>query len=102
MVRIADAAAQRPYIFLSAGVSSPEFLQSLRLALEAGTRFSGVLCGRANWQEGVREYAKSATEFHLDALMNWLRGSGLENVRDINRLLAHATPWQTWFRNVDA
>ncbi len=49
--RVADAAAKRPYIFLSAGVSSPEFLESLRLALEAKTRFSGVLCGRANWQE---------------------------------------------------
>jgi tagatose 1,6-diphosphate aldolase len=100
--RIADAAARRPYIFLSAGVSSPEFLESLRLALEAKTRFSGVLCGRANWQEGVRAYAKSATKFDLDALVNWLKTSGLENVRDINKLLANATPWRTWFRNVDS
>jgi tagatose 1,6-diphosphate aldolase len=100
--RVADAAAQRPYIFLSAGVSSPEFLESLRLALQAETRFSGVLCGRANWQEGVRAYAKSATKFDLNALLDWLRSSGLENVRDINELLAHATPWRTWFRNVDA
>jgi tagatose 1,6-diphosphate aldolase len=100
--RVADAAAQRPYIFLSAGVSSPEFLESLRLALQAETRFSGVLCGRANWQEGVRAYAKSATEFDLDALLAWLRNSGLENVRDINRLLADATSWRTWFQNVDA
>src|SRR3954452_5606256 len=95
--RVADAAARRPYIFLSAGVSSPEFLESLRLALEAKTRFSGVLCGRANWQDGVRAYAKSATEFHVDALLQWLRASGLENVRAINSLLAHATPWHTWF-----
>jgi len=100
--RVADAASRRPYIFLSAGVSSPEFLESLRLALKSGTRFSGVLCGRANWQDGVREYARSATEFRPDALLNWLRSSGLENVREINKLLAHATPWQTWFRNVDA
>src|SRR3954447_10843021 len=75
--RVADAAAQRPYIFLSAGVSSPEFLESLRLALQAETRFSGVLCGRANWQEGVRAYANSATEFDLGALLAWLRNSGL-------------------------
>lgn len=99
--RVADAVAQRPYIFLSAGVSSPEFLESLRLALEAGTRFSGVLCGRANWQEGVREYAKSATRFHFGALLDWLRGPGIENVCSINKLLAHATPWQTWFPNLD-
>lgn len=100
--RVADAAAKRPYIFLSAGVSSPEFLESLRLALAAKTRFSGVLCGRANWQDGVRAYARSATDFHLDALLEWLNGSGLENVRAINKLLAHATPWRTWFRNIDA
>ena len=71
--RVADAAARRPYIFLSAGVSSPEFLESLRLALEAKTRFSGVLCGRANWQEGVRAYAKSAAEFQLDALLELVK-----------------------------
>jgi tagatose 1,6-diphosphate aldolase len=100
--RVADAAAKRPYIFLSAGVSSPEFLESLRLALEAKTRFSGVLCGRANWQEGVRAYARSASEFQPDALFDWLSNSGLENVRAINKLLAHATPWRTWYRNVDA
>jgi tagatose 1,6-diphosphate aldolase len=100
--RKADQAAQRPYIFLSAGVSSPEFLESLRLALEAKTRFSGVLCGRANWQDGVRAYAKSASEFQLDALLHWLRTTGLENVRAINALLAQATPWHTWFRTVDA
>ncbi len=100
--RVADAASRRPYIFLSAGVSSPEFLESLRLALEAKARFSGVLCGRANWQDGIREYAKSATEFHLDSLLRWLETSGLENVRDINKLLANATSWHTWFRNADA
>ncbi|MFL6450357.1 MAG: tagatose 1,6-diphosphate aldolase [Bryobacteraceae bacterium] len=100
--RVADAAARRPYIFLSAGVSSPEFLESLRLALQADTRFSGVLCGRANWQEGVRAYARSATQFDMKALLEWLRTTGLENVRDINKLLAHATSWRTWFRNVDA
>src|SRR4051794_10414075 len=100
--RVADAAAKRPYIFLSAGVSSAEFLESLRMALEAKTRFSGVLCGRANWQEGVRAYARSATDFQPEALLDWLRNSGLENVRDINRLLAHATPWRRWFRNADA
>src|SRR4051794_15610749 len=100
--RVADAAARRPYIFLSAGVSSPELLESLRLALRAETRFSGVLCGRANWQDGVRAYAKSAGEFNSNALFDWLRASGLDNVREINKLLAHATSWRTWFRNVDA
>ena len=100
--RAADAAARRPYIYLSAGVSSPEFLESLRLALRAEARFSGVLCGRANWQEGVPAYAKSAAEFHPDALTDWLRASGLANVRAINELLRSATPWHSWFGDAHA
>lgn len=94
----ADAAAHLPYIYLSAGVSSPEFLESLRLALRAGARFSGVLCGRANWQDGVRLYARSATEFDPVALQGWLENRGLANIRAINELLRSATPWHSWFR----
>lgn len=100
--RVADAAARRPYIFLSAGVSSSEFLESLELALRANTRFSGVLCGRANWQDGVRAYARSASEFDREALVEWLSTSGLENVRNVNKLLSHATSWRTWFGNTTA
>jgi tagatose 1,6-diphosphate aldolase len=100
--RVADAAARRPYIYLSAGVSSPEFLESLRLALRVGARFSGVLCGRANWQHGVRAYARSASEFHPDALIDWLRTTGVQNVRAINELLRSATPWQSWFQDSHA
>ncbi len=100
--RAADAAAGRPYIYLSAGVSSAEFLESLRLALRAEARFSGVLCGRANWQEGVPAYAQSASEFHPDALIKWLRDTGLQNVRAINKLLRSATPWHSWFEDARA
>ena len=97
--RAADAAARRPYIYLSAGVSGPEFLESLRLALRAGARFSGVLCGRANWQEGAPVYATPGLKFDVAALTNWLRGPGLRNVRAMNELLRAATPWQRWFES---
>src|SRR5918996_741591 len=43
----------RPFIYLSAGVSNAEFTESLELAADARTRFSGVLCGRATWKEGI-------------------------------------------------
>jgi tagatose 1,6-diphosphate aldolase len=95
--RAADAAAQLPYIYLSAGVDSAEFLESLRLALRAGARFSGVLCGRANWQEGVPKYAKSASSFDTGALTDWLETAGLANIHAINELLLSATPWHLWF-----
>jgi tagatose 1,6-diphosphate aldolase len=100
--RVADAAARCPYIYLSAGVSSPEFLESLGLALRAGARFSGVLCGRANWREGVAAYAKPGSEFHVDALVEWLRSSGLKNIRAINDLLQNATPWEEWYQGIHA
>ena len=100
--RAADAAARLPYIYLSAGVSSPEFLESLQLALRAEARFSGVLCGRANWQGGVPVYARSASEFYPDALRDWLRTEGLRNVRAINEILRSATPWHSWFEDSQA
>lgn len=87
--RAADEAAGRPYIYLSAGVSNSEFLESIRLALAAKTRFSGVLCGRATWQDGAPAFAKGGRP----AFVAWLRQQGAANIRALNELLAHATPW---------
>src|ERR1700679_1065680 len=44
-----DAATRthKPFIYLSAGVSNPVFIETLELAVESGTTFNGVLCGRA-------------------------------------------------------
>jgi tagatose 1,6-diphosphate aldolase len=100
--RAADAAARRPYIYLSAGVSSSEFLESLRLALRAGARFSGVLCGRANWQGGVPAYARPGPTFDNEALLQWLRTSGARNIDAVNELLRSATPWRRWFQDAPA
>ena len=50
--------ATKPFIYLSAGVSNAEFTESLDLAAEAGTRYSGVLCGRATWKDGIPVYGK--------------------------------------------
>jgi len=87
--RAADAASSAPYIFLSAGVSAAEFNASLRLAAAAGARFSGVLCGRANWQDGVAAYARIG----LPALSAWLSTHGVSNLRAVNDSLRAATPW---------
>lgn len=87
--RKADAAAACPYIYLSAGVAAAEFNVSLELAAEAGARFSGVLCGRANWQGGAAEYARGG----VDALRLWLRDDGVRNILAVNERLRAATPW---------
>jgi tagatose 1,6-diphosphate aldolase len=87
--RRADLAAGRPYIYLSAGVSSTQFLDSLTLAAEAGARFSGVLCGRATWQDGVPVFAREGRV----AFERWLAGEGMANVQAINDCLRAAYPW---------
>src|SRR5690242_443081 len=55
--RAADVAT-KPFIYLSAGVSNAEFTESLELAAQSGVPFSGVLCGRATWKDGIPVYAK--------------------------------------------
>ena len=66
--REAAALAAKPFIYLSAGVGNAQFTESLKMASEAGTDYSGVLCGRATWKEGIPVYAKqgvrSATPWH--------------------------------------
>jgi tagatose 1,6-diphosphate aldolase len=88
--READSAARRPYIYLSAGAATPHFIASLHLASEAGARFSGVLCGRATWQDGVLAYVRRG----LPGLEPWLNTEGMKNLRAVNDCLAAATPWQ--------
>lgn len=88
--RRADRAAGRPYIYLSAGVSAQAFNESLRLAADAGARFSGVLCGRATWQDGVPIYARQGR----DALDAWLTAEGVRNITAVNDCLRSATSWR--------
>jgi tagatose 1,6-diphosphate aldolase len=88
--RKADRAARRPYIYLSAGVSANVFTESLRLAAEAGARFSGVLCGRATWQDGVAVYARDGSA----ALNRWLETNGVRNITAVNECLRAAVAWQ--------
>src|SRR5579863_5862558 len=51
--REAAAVATKPFIYLSAGVGNAQFVESLNMATEAGTDYSGVLCGRATWKDGM-------------------------------------------------
>ena len=80
---------QKPFIYLSAGVSNAQFVESLRMATEAGTDYSGVLCGRATWKEGIPVYAKSGVK----ALEDWLSKEGVKNINAVNDAIKSATPW---------
>jgi tagatose 1,6-diphosphate aldolase len=81
--------ARKPFIYLSAGVSNQQFTESLRMAVEAGTDFSGVLCGRATWKEGIPVYAKQGAR----ALEDWLAKEGVKNINAVNEVVKSATPW---------
>jgi tagatose 1,6-diphosphate aldolase len=87
--RRAAAVAKKPFIYLSAGVSNDTFLETLELCAEAGVNFSGVLCGRATWKEGIPVYAKQGAK----ALEDWLGGQGVKNIQNVNQRLAAAKPW---------
>ena len=86
----AAAVARRPFIYLSAGVSSSQFHESLELAVEAGVRFAGVLCGRATWKEGIPVYARGGSS----ALEDWLSSRGVRNIQALNEILAGASSWK--------
>ena len=87
--RDAASTTHKPFIYLSAGVSNPVFIETLALAAESGTTFNGVLCGRATWADGMKVYAKGgAKEFE-----KWLNTQGVENIQNVNKALQHAHPW---------
>ncbi len=89
----ADAAAGRPFIYLSEGVSTELFREALQLAAESGARFSGVLCGRATWNDGVSIYVKSGPR----ALEEWLHDQGTKNIQQVNEQLLRAKPWFAFY-----
>lgn len=91
--RDAEAMTHKPFIYLSAGVSNPVFIETLALAAESGTKFNGVLCGRATWKEGIPVYAKQGAK----AFENWLLDEGVKNIGNVNNALKAASPWYLKF-----
>ena len=87
--REAAAIATKPFIYLSAGVSNAQFTESLHMASDAGTDYSGVLCGRATWKEGIPVYAKQGVK----ALEDWLQREGVKNISAVNNAIQSARPW---------
>ena len=87
--RDAATMTHKPFIYLSAGVSNPVFIETLELAAESGTTFNGVLCGRATWKDGIAIYAKQGPK----AFEDWLNTTGVENISNVNKALEHAHSW---------
>ena len=83
-------ATDLPFIFLSAGVSTELFQETLRFAKEAGSTFNGVLCGRATWKNGVKPFVEAGET----AACDWLKTEGRENIESLNEVIAAtASSW---------
>jgi len=87
--RRASQASTLPFIYLSEGVDNQTFADALTLAAEAGSDFSGVLCGRATWKEGVPVFVQKGAA----ALQDWLSEYGVQNIQNVNAHLKVARPW---------
>ena len=83
LFRQAADVATKPFIYLSAGVDDDVFRESLELAIEAGTNWAGVLCGRATWKEGIPVYGKDGVQ----ALEKWLLDRGVRNIQALNQVI---------------
>ena len=88
--RDAASVATKPFIYLSAGVSNPVFIENLEFAAESGTKYSGVLCGRATWLDGVKIYGEKGVK----ALEDWLSVEGVKNIEAVNDAIKGATSWK--------
>src|SRR6202050_3595549 len=88
LFRKAGAVATKPFIYLSAGVGNAQFVEELNMAAEAGTDYSGVLCGRATWKDGIPIYGKQGVK----ALEDWLSTEGGKNIEAVNAAIKPAKP----------
>lgn len=68
----ANDAVDRPFIYLSAGVSAETFRNELTFAGQSHTKYNGILGGRATWLEGVEVYAQKGRT----GLLEWLNKQG--------------------------
>jgi tagatose 1,6-diphosphate aldolase len=81
--------ATKPFIYLSAGVDNDIFVEQLTMATESGVDYSGILCGRATWKEGIPVYGKQG----VAALEDWLSTEGVKNIGAVNAAIGGAKPW---------
>jgi tagatose 1,6-diphosphate aldolase len=79
-------------------VTDEVFRSTLELAGAADTGFAGVLCGRATWQDGIKEYGQGGAA----ALEKWLLDRGVKNIQALNEVLYRgAKPWYDFYGGLD-
>jgi tagatose 1,6-diphosphate aldolase len=80
-----NAASERPWVLLSAGVDYDDYFKQVQMAMEAGA--SGVLGGRAFWKEYFLQNGPD-TRTHFAAT------TAHKRIADVDAVVrGHATPW---------
>jgi tagatose 1,6-diphosphate aldolase len=80
-----DAASERPWVLLSAGVDYPEYFRQVEMALGIGA--SGVLGGRAFWKEYFLQQGSGARE-------KFAATTARQRLAEVDALVrSQATPW---------
>ncbi len=80
-----NAASERPWVLLSAGVDYPDYFKQVQMAMGAGA--SGVLGGRAFWKEYFLQDSS-------DARSQFAATTAFKRVADVNTVVReHGTPW---------
>jgi tagatose 1,6-diphosphate aldolase len=80
-----NAASERPWVLLSAGVKFADYKRQVEMAMRAGA--SGVLGGRAFWQEYFLQDGQAARE-------KFAREEGTNRVRQVDAIVKEqARPW---------
>jgi len=80
-----DAASERPWVLLSAGVDFPDYKKQVEMAMKVGA--SGVLGGRAFWKEYFQKDGPQARD-------QFARQECVGRVKEIDTIVkAQAKPW---------
>ena len=94
----AGSLAEKPFIYLSAGVDMTLFAEMLTLAGENGVPYSGVLCGRATWKGGISIYAREGKA----AMAAHLQRHGVANIEMLNGVIEqYGRPWHERYGGVE-
>jgi tagatose 1,6-diphosphate aldolase len=84
-LRQLDAASERPWVLLSAGVDFPDYKKQVEMAMKAGA--SGVLGGRAFWKEYFLQDGPQARD-------KFARGECVNRIRQVDDMVkAQGKPW---------
>ncbi len=80
-----NAASQKPWVLLSAGVDFPDYFKQVQMAMAAGA--SGVLGGRAFW----KEYFQQGSQDRRD---EFARGECVKRVKQVDEVVKkNGKPW---------